>query len=179
MEAVMNVPHATKAVIACTGVYVLLSFFSWQSHSFGAAGVYSQTLWHGFGILAALWAVAYLGWELCRAMGVEVSYGGVTSPVLSAAGAAVLLFFNLIVFLSWGEYRTLAAWLGILLALAIGGAATWRAREEGVGLKLPEGVWLKLPEGLSLGSRSLSLPLARPEEAEPPVLDPDVQPVEA
>ena len=77
----------------------------------------------------------------------------------------------MIVFLSWGEYRTLAAWLGILLALAIGGAATWRAREEGVGLKLPE--------GLSLGSRSLSLPLARPEEADAPVLDPDVQPVEA
>ncbi len=171
MEAVMKVPHATKAVIACCTLYVLLSFFSWQRHSFGAAGVYAQSLWHGFGIIVALTAVAYLGWELCRAMGVEVSYGSVTSPMLSAAGAAVLLFFNLIVFLTWGEYRTWAAWLGMLLALAIGGVATWRAREEGVELKLPG--------GFSLGSRSLSLPLVRAEEADAPALDADVQPMEA
>lgn len=165
----MKVPHATKGVIACTGVYVLLSFFSWQRHSFGVAGVYAQTLWHGFGIIVALTAVAYLGWELCRAMGVEVSYAGVTSPVLSAAGAAVLLFFNLIVFLTWGEYRTWAAWLGMLLALAIGGTATWRAREEGVALKLPE--------GFSLGSRNLSLPLLRPQEADAAAVEQQPQPL--
>jgi hypothetical protein len=154
MDAVMKLPHATKAIIACCGLYLFLSFFSWQRHSFGIAGVYAQTLWHGFGILVALTAVAYLGWELMRAMGVEVAYESVSSALISAAGAGVLLIFNLIVFLTWGEYRTWAAWGGILLALVIGGSAVWRARSEGV--QVPG-----LPGALSFGSGPFSLPLTR------------------
>jgi hypothetical protein len=169
MEAVMKVPHAAKAVIACGVLYVLLSFFSWQRHSFGPAGVYAQTLWHGLGVIVALTALAYLGWELARALGVEVVYDGVTSALISAAGAGVLLFLNLIVFLTWGQYRTWAAWLGMLLALAIGGTATWRARSEGI--ELPG-----LGGRPSLGGGSFSLPSAASAPA--PEL-PDAQPVEA
>ena len=159
METVMKVPHATKAVIGCGVLYVLISFFSWQSHSFGEAGTYAQPLWHGLGLLTALAAVAYLGWELARALGVEVTYDSVSSPLISAAGGGLVLFLNLIVFLTWGEYRTWAAWVGILLALGIGGAATWRARSEGV--QLPG-----LPEGFSLGSRELTVALPRTQAAE-------------
>lgn len=169
----MEVPHAAKAVIACGVLYVLVSFFSWQAHSFGPAGMYAQTLWHGFGIIVALTALGYLGWELARALGVQVVYDAVTSELISAVGAVVLLFFNLIVFLTWGQYRTWAAWLGILLALAIGGTATWRARGEGI--ELPG-----LSGRPSSGSVSLSLPSAPPDEGEPAVAElPGVRPVEA
>jgi len=170
MEAVMQVPHAAKAIIGCGVLYVLLSFFSWQRHSFGVAGTYAQSLWHGFGLLVALTSIAYLAWELGRAMGVQVEYDAVDSQLISAAGGGVLLFFNLILFFDWGQYRTWAAWLGMLLALVIGGAATWRARSEGVELPF------ELPFNLSLSGGSLSLPMLRSQPdgepaAEPPVLD--------
>ena len=174
MDWLLKLPRSAQVVLAGGMLYVVLSFFDWQQHSFGAAGEYGQSLWHGFGIIVALTAIALLGWELARAMNVTVSYDSFDSATLSIAGAFVLCFFTLIVFLGWSEYRTWAAGLATLIAFVIAGAAFARARGEGVELpgigKLSE-IQLKLP----FGSTALAVPsTATAETASEPPEEPDL-----
>lgn len=170
MDALLKLPREVLVVLGGAVLYVLLSFFDWQSHSFGAAGGWGQSLWQGFGVVAALIGVALLGWEIARAMNVTVEYDSVNSATVSAALAFGLAFFTLIVFLDWSEYRTWAAWLGTLDVLAIAGAAFVRARSEEV--KLPA-MPVELPFELPLKSRPLAVP-ATPAAA--PAPEPEGEP---
>ncbi len=69
----------------------------------------SSTLWHGIGIITVLIAIAYLIWEIGRALKYRRDLGQVTPPMTSAGFAIALLVFTVITFLDWSDYPALAA----------------------------------------------------------------------
>ena len=81
-------------------------------HSFGPSRP-DKTLWHGFGIITALIAIAYLIWEIARALDYKVNLGQVTPGMTSAGFAVALLVFTVIMFLDWSDFRHWPAWIGL------------------------------------------------------------------
>jgi hypothetical protein len=86
--------------------------------------------WHGIGVLVGLLAIAAAVWEILRLAGRAPElpvWGGLVSAGLAAATA----LFALIEFLSHDEARHWPAWIGLVLALALGAGAWQRLRESG------------------------------------------------
>lgn len=116
-------------------MFIIISFFDWQSVSFGygaVSGSVGANLWHGFGFVDALVAIVFLVWELMRAFGREVKIGDFPPGLISAALAGLLVVLTVIIFLDWSDYRAWPEWVGLILALVIGGFAFMRAKNEGV-----------------------------------------------
>ena len=131
METLKALNRDMQIVLGGTLLYVIISVFDWQSYSIGPYS-YGVTLWHGFGVLVAIIALALLAWELTRAFGISVPIGTLTPGVVSAGLAALLLVFTVIIFLDWSQVRAWPEWLGLALAIAIGVFAFKRAKAEGV-----------------------------------------------
>jgi hypothetical protein len=76
---------------------------------------------------------------------------------VSAALALLLLVFTVITFISHDEARHWPAWIGLLAAIVIAGAAFVRARDEGV----------EVPSKDSFSSSPAAADTAEPPEAPP------------
>jgi hypothetical protein len=145
MERFTNLPREAQATLICLILYVIISFLDWQQVSVGpyTAG---RNLWHGFGIITVLVAIAYLIWEIGRALDYKVELGQVTPPMTSAGFAIALLICNIIIFFDWSDYRHWPAWIGAILTIVISAFAFMRAKSEGVEMpKMPEGVSVSKP----------------------------------
>ena len=103
----MKLPREVQATLAGLILFIILSFFNWQEYTFGPYSV-GRSLWHGFGIITILVAIAYLVWEIGRAMNYEVKLGEVTPGMTSAGLAIALLVCTVIVFLDWSRLPGLA-----------------------------------------------------------------------
>ena len=75
-------------------------------------------MWHGWGVLAGLVAIAIIVWEGLRLANMKIEIG-LTPAMVTAALAILLLVFTVLKFLVSNEYRTFWAWLGLLLAILI------------------------------------------------------------
>jgi len=75
-------------------------------------------MWHGWGVLAGLIAIAIIVWEGLRLANMKIEIG-LTPAMVTAALAILLLFFTVLKFLVSNEFRTFWAWLGLLLAILI------------------------------------------------------------
>jgi|HubBroStandDraft_6_1064221.scaffolds.fasta_scaffold303858_1 hypothetical protein len=127
MDALMKLPRDTQIILGGLFLYFIFSFLDWQS-AFG----YGVNEWHGFGVLVALIGVATLLWEAARAFDVKLPTGTVSPGLISVSLALVLAVFTVIIFLDWSDFRSWPEWVGLILALVIGGFALKRARDEGV-----------------------------------------------
>jgi hypothetical protein len=87
-------------------------------------------MWHGWGVLAGLIAIALLVWEAIRLANINVALP-VTPAMTSAALAILLLIATVIKFLADNEFRTFWAWLGLALAIAIVVGAWMNMRAAG------------------------------------------------
>ena len=67
-------PREVQATLSGLILFVIFSFFDWQQASIGPYTV-GRNLWHGIGIITILIALAYLAWEIGRALNYEVSSG--------------------------------------------------------------------------------------------------------
>ena len=65
MDTFTKLPTTTKVVLGGTVAFLIVSFFNWQEVDFGvgSAGV---TMWHGWGTIAGIVALALLAWEGLR-----------------------------------------------------------------------------------------------------------------
>jgi len=136
MDVLMKLSRDVQIVLGGALLYVIVSFFDWQSAS-GGSGIYSYSVgfneWHSFiGLLAGLLALALLAWELTRAFDIKVPTGSLTPGLVSAGLAGLLLVLTVIIFLDWSDYRAWPEFVGLILSLVIGGFAFKRAKEEGV-----------------------------------------------
>jgi hypothetical protein len=137
---------ASKILLVASGVYIIDSFLPyWNrvcvSGGFGFPGGCAGTgLWHDWGILAGLLAIAILAMEVITILGVQISMGTpqLRNQIEAGLAGGVLLFtlLRIIVdrhFLSWG------AWLGLILAIAIayGGWMRWQEAQLGTGTSTP------------------------------------------
>jgi hypothetical protein len=165
MEGLKELPREVQATLVCLILFIVFSFFDWQQVSVGpfTAG---KTLWHGFGIITVLIAIAYLIWEIGRALQYKVNLGQVTPGMTSAGFAVTLLVFTVITFFDWSDFRHWPAWIGLLLSIIIAAAAFVRAKAEGV--ELP-----KMPQGVSVtkGGGAAATTAAPPPAAEPPAAE--------
>jgi len=136
MDVLMKLSRDVQVVLGGALLYVIVSFFDWQSAS-GGSGIYTYSVgfneWHSFiGLLAGLIALLLLAWELSRAFDIKVPTGSLTPGLVSAGLAGLLLLLTVIIFLDWSDYRAWPEFVGLILALVIGGFAFKRARDEGV-----------------------------------------------
>ena len=156
----MKLPREAQATLAGLILFIILSFFDWQQVSyFGHTG--GETLWHGFGIITILVAIAYLIWEIGRAMNYEVKLGEIT-PAMSSVGLSVLLLVcTVIVFLDWSQYRHWPMYLGTIVAILLTVVAVKRGRDEGMTMpKMPRASASASPQPRAVPPRP-PLPLRR------------------
>ncbi|HZO35378.1 MAG TPA: hypothetical protein VFB41_00735 [Solirubrobacteraceae bacterium] len=175
MDALSKQSRETQVVIGGTALFVILSFFNWQSFKveiFGQTVGGSWSLWHGLGVIAALVAIALLAWEVARLL--DVKLDSVASPALvSVALAGVLVVVTIVKFLQANEGRAWPAWVGLLLSIVIAVFAWKRGQDEGV--QMPD-----ISAARASGSTSTSSPPpaaapAAPVAPEPPAAAPHEQ----
>lgn len=131
MEPLKKLPREVQAVLGGAALYVVFSFLDWQQVSaFGITAGISE--WHGIGVVAALLAVAVLCFELVRLVQPRFELGSISAGLVSYALAVALLVFTVLTFLTHNEARHWPAWIGLILAVVIAGAASRRARNEEV-----------------------------------------------
>jgi hypothetical protein len=167
MDQFKELPREAQVTLGCLVLFVIISFFDWQQVSVGpyTAG---KTLWHGFGIITVLVAIAYLIWEIGRALNYKVDLGPATPPMTSAGFAIALLVLTVITFLDWSDFRHWPEWVGLLLAIVIAVVAFKRAKDEGVEMpKMPEGVSVNRGGGAAAAGGGAAAAAAPPPAAEP------------
>lgn len=131
---ISKLSHGAKLVIAGTVVFLIISFFNWQEVKFAGIATAGVSMWHGWGVLAGLLAIALLVWEGLRLANIEVALP--VGPAMTSAFLAILLLITTILkFLVDNEFRTWAAWLGLILAIAItvGAYMNMQAAGQSVG----------------------------------------------
>jgi hypothetical protein len=169
MDQLKEIPREAQITLGCLVLFVIFSFFDWQQVSVGpyTAG---RTLWHGVGIITIIIALAYLVWEIGRALHYQVNLGQVTPPMTSAGFSIGLLVFTVITFLDWSDYRHWPQWIGLLLSIIIAVVAFKRAKDEGVEMpKMPQGVSVNRGEGAAAAAPPPAPPA--PAEPAPPAAD--------
>jgi cation transport ATPase len=114
---ISKLTHGAKLVLGGTILFLIVSIFNWQSVDtvVGSVGV---NMWHGWGVLAGLIAIAIIVWEGLRLANMKIEIG-LTPAMVTAALAILLLVFTVLKFLVSNEYRTFWAWLGLLLSILI------------------------------------------------------------
>lgn len=177
MDALKQLSREAQVVLGGTALFVIISFFDWQQVSAGPFTV-GKTLWHGFGILTVLVAILLLVWEVGRAIDYKIQLGSFTPGMVSAGLELLLVVFTIIVFLDWSQFRHWPEWVGLVLALVIGGFGLVRAKSEGV--QMPD-----MPKNISIGGASAggstmsggtSAPPPAPSPAPEPMGSPDDSP---
>jgi MFS family permease len=165
MDRIKNLPHEAQATLSGLILFIIFSFLDWQQVTVGpyTAG---RNLWHGVGIITVLIAIAYLIWEIVRALEYKVELGQVTPGMTSAGFAIALLVFTVITFLDWSDFRHWPAWIGLLIAVLIAIVAFPRAKKEGVEMpKMPASV--SIAKGGGGETAAAPPPPAAPPEAPP------------
>jgi hypothetical protein len=126
---------ASKILLGAGILYLIDLFLPWQKVDV-LPGCCSLSGTHGVGILNLLLVIALIAWEVMAIMGVNVS---APKALISAGLAAAILLFTIIKIAVDSEALYLFAWIGLLLALAIGygGWMRWQEHQAGAGMTSP------------------------------------------
>jgi hypothetical protein len=114
---ISKLTHGAKVVLGATIAFLIVSLFHWQSVD-TVLGSYGVNMWHGWGVLAGLIAIAIIVWEGLRLANMKIEIG-LTPAMVTAALAILLLVFTVLKFLVSNEFRTFWAWLGLALAIVV------------------------------------------------------------
>jgi uncharacterized membrane protein len=129
MDTFMKLPTTTKVVLVGTILFLIVSFFNWQEVDLGVAEA-GVTMWHGWGTIAGIVALALLAWEVARLANVNVTLP-ISDAMLGALVAILLALLTLLKVLIDNEFRTFWAWLGLILAIVVAVAAFLRMQAGG------------------------------------------------
>jgi len=117
---------ASKILLGAGVLYLIDLFLQWQRQCFQAICVGLSGL-EGIGILNLLLVIALLAWE-----GMAIANVQINAPraLISAALAGALLLFTILKIIVDNEAIYIFAWIGLLLALAIGYGGWMRWQEH-------------------------------------------------
>jgi uncharacterized membrane protein YgcG len=118
MDKLAELNHGAKVVLASAIAFLIISFFNWQEIDLGAFGSAGVSMWHGVGWIAGLLAIAIIAWQAVRLANFNVEIG-VGPAMVTAFLAILLLLFTVIKFFADSEFRTWAAWVGLIFALVV------------------------------------------------------------
>jgi cation transport ATPase len=123
MDKLSELSHGAKVVLGSAIALLIVSFFNWFEVKHTS---YGESMWHGIGFLAGLILIALIVWQSLRLANINIEVG-VTSSMITAALAILLLIFTFIRFIAkpGGGFadafvdRTFWAWLGMALAIVV------------------------------------------------------------
>jgi cation transport ATPase len=118
MDKLAELSHGAKLVLGGAIVFLIISFFNWQEVELGPFGDAGVSMWHGVGWIAGLLAIALIIWQAIRLANINLEVG-VGPAMVTAFLAVLLLLFTVIKFFADSEFRTWAAWVGLILAILI------------------------------------------------------------
>jgi hypothetical protein len=118
MDQLKGLSRSSQLLLGAGLLLFIFLFFDWQQACAGSfcAG---RSGWHGWGTAAGIFVIALLLWEVVHVLGLKIELP-IKPAMLSAALAAGVLLFTVIKFLVDNEARHWPAWLGLILAIAIG-----------------------------------------------------------
>jgi hypothetical protein len=118
MDQLKAMSRSSQLLLGAGLLLFIFLFFDWQQACAGSfcAG---RSGWHGWGVAVGLITIALLLWEAAQIFAVKVELP-IKAAVLSAGLAAAVLLFTVIKFLVDNEARHWPAWVGLILAIAIG-----------------------------------------------------------
>ena len=122
---------ASKILLGAGIVYVIDIFLPWNKVDTGFAGCCSVSGTHGLGILNLLLAIALVAWEVMAVMGVDIK--GAPRALVSAGLAGAILVLTILKILIDLEFIFIFAWIGLILAAAIGYGGWMRWQEHQAG----------------------------------------------
>ncbi len=122
MDKLAEINHGAKVVLGASILFLIISFFNWQEVDLGAFGEAGVSMWNGVGWIAGLLAIAIIVWQAIRLSNLNLEIG-VGPAMVTAFLAVLLLLFTVIKFFADNEFRTWAAWVGLILAIAVAGGA--------------------------------------------------------
>ena len=130
---------ASKILLGAGVLYLIDLFLPWQRacvDAFGVSACGSASGASGIGILNLLLVIALLAWEGMAIAGVNVN---APKALISAALAGAILLFTLLKIVVDMDAIYLFAWIGALLALAIGygGWMRWQEHQASGGMTTP------------------------------------------
>lgn len=119
---ISKLSNGTKVVLGSGILALVVSFLNWQSVEPINGLTFSRNEWHGWGALAGIVLLVLLAWELAAVFGVRPSLP-VSPTIVTVLLAGLLILFTLLKVLADNEFRTFWAWIGLLLAVAVGAGA--------------------------------------------------------
>lgn len=146
MERITALPRGTQLMLAAGLLLLIDTFLNWQEVTvLGiSAGV---NAWHGWGVVVGLLTILLLAWLGARIAAADIRLP-VSDTLAGATLAALILLATLLKILVDNEFRTVWAWIGLLLAalIAVGawlqvtaGGGMETLRTEASGLKTRAG----------------------------------------
>ena len=148
MDRLTALPRGMQLMLVGGALLLIDSFFHWQSVDLGPLTV-SRNAWHGWGFLMAVLTIALLAWLIAR-----IAASDVEMPISdSTAGtvlAALIVLSTLLKVLVDNEFRTGAAWIGLVFAILIA-----------------VGAWLQMKAGNMEPART-EAPMPPPQAPPPP-----------
>lgn len=146
MERITALPRGTQLMLVGGVLLLIDTLLNWQEVTVlgTSAGV---NAWHGWGVLVGLLTILLLVWLVARLVTEDVRLP-VSDTMAGAALGALILLFTLIKVLVDNEFRTVWAWIGLVLAalIAVGawlqitaGGGIETLRTEASGLKTRPG----------------------------------------
>ncbi len=133
MDKLAEINHGAKVVLGASIVFLIISFFNWQEVDLGAFGSAGVSMWHGVGWIAGLLAIAIIAWQAIRLSNMNLEIG-VGPAMVTAFLAVLLLLFTVIKFFADSEFRTWAAWVGLILAIVVCAGAWFNMKLTGESL---------------------------------------------
>jgi hypothetical protein len=124
---------ASKILLGAGILYLIVLFLPWQSVDLGLGlGSVSASGMEGIGIINLLLAIALIAWEGMAIAGVDIK---APRALVSAGLAGGIVLFTLLKIIVDSEFIAIFAWIGAVLAAAIGygGWMRWQEHQAGGG----------------------------------------------
>lgn len=115
---ISKLSRGAKLVLGGSIAFLIASIFNWQEVEFADLASAGVSMWHGWGVVAGLVAIALVLWEGARLANVKLELG-VSPTIVSGLLAILLLLFTFLKFLVDNEFRTFWAWLGLAFAIVV------------------------------------------------------------
>jgi hypothetical protein len=141
MNELRKLSPDAQIILGATLLYVVNSFLDWQQYcaSFGGnSACAGRSEWHGIGVVAALFAIALLIWEINRML--KLAEVPIDQALVSVGAAVTLLVLTVLTFLVNNEFRHWPQWVGLILSIVIVVMAVRRGRSEGVQMPTADSI---------------------------------------
>lgn len=171
MDRITALPRGMQLMLVAGVLLLVDTFFNWQEVD--VLGISAgRNAWHGWGVLVGILTIALLVWLVARLAATDIRLP--VSDTMAGAGlGALILLSTLLKIIVDNEFRTVWAWIGLVLAALIA-AGAWLQVTAGGGLDTlrTEASGLKERAGGTGGATSAPPPPQAPPASEPPPAPP-------